>query len=63
MKKDKLLTDFMEGIEMTILPEKDQILLSSIGGDGGCSGTTNNDCQVTNNCNGGNCVAGCGVKK
>ena len=58
MKKDKLLTDFMEGVEMTILPQEDQILLSSVGGNNQ-SGVTNNGC-IVNNCSGGNCVPGCG---
>lgn len=57
MRKDKLLTDFMEGVEMTILPQDDQILLSSIGGL--CGNEVTNSC-TTNNCNGGNCVKGCG---
>lgn len=61
MKKDKQLSDFIEGIEMTALPQEDQLLLDA-GAWGNISGNQVNigACPSTNNCNGGNCVKGCG---
>lgn len=60
MKKDNSLVNFVEGVEMTVLPQEDQILLSS--GAWGFSGMNIGDCKTVNNCNGGNCVTGCGSK-
>jgi hypothetical protein len=59
MKKDKNIRDFIEGLEMTILPQEEQLLLEN--GGLKVSGINLFYCPTTNtNCNGGNCVAGCG---
>jgi hypothetical protein len=62
MKKDKNISDFIEGLEMTILPQEEQILLETGGwGDINVSGANVGYCPTNNtNCHGGNCVAGCG---
>lgn len=60
---------FIDSIEKSTLNENQQVLLGTYGG----TLTALNDedtiinnnvegCQVVNNCNGGNCVAGCGSK-
>jgi hypothetical protein len=60
MKKDKSICDFIEGLEMTILPQEEQILLSSLGGNN--ASCTNTDTCITNaNCAGANCVKHCGA--
>lgn len=74
MKETDELKEFVEGLEMTVLTEEDSILLDGMvgtsgtteGSDNGCNiGPTDTNCSdagcpTTNNCNGGNCVAGCG---
>jgi hypothetical protein len=57
MKKDKNIRDFIEGLEMTVLPQEEQILLSSLGGDG--PSCTNSGCTTNINCDGANCIKGC----
>jgi len=59
MKKDDLLQSFVEGVEMTVLPFDDQVLLT---GALSFSGLDIGEYKkkIINNCNGGNCVAGCG---
>lgn len=62
MKRDKQLSGFLKSIEMTVLPQEDQLLLDA-GAWNDISGNHVNigKCLSTNNCNGGNCVSGCGA--
>ncbi len=57
------LEKFVKEHELSVLSEKEQELLDEYGG--GKNGTVVNalgDCSgTTNNCNSGNCAAGCGV--
>ncbi len=69
MKGTDELKEFVEGLEMTVLTEEDSILLDGMVGtsgttDVGCNTDVNcskTGCTVgANNCNGGNCISGCG---
>lgn len=62
--KNSILDKFMKEHEESVLSEENQELLQMHGGnsDDEAVDPTNDRCDVTNNCNGGNCVAGCGSK-
>ncbi len=67
-KNDKNLKDFVEGLELTILDNEDSILLEGMVGTSGENTLCNTDhnCKPNcgaNNCMGGNCASGCGVKQ
>lgn len=64
-KNEKTLKDVIAGMELTILNEEDSILLDGMVGTSGMQNACNSDhncpsCTITDNCHGGNCVAGCG---
>lgn len=63
-KSEKTLKEFIGGMELTILNDEDSILLDGMVGTSGMQNACNSDhncssCDTTNNCHGGNCVAGC----
>lgn len=65
-KSEKTLKEFIGGMELTILTEEDSILLDGMVGTSGMQNACNSDHNCpncgSNNCQGGNCVAGCGSK-
>lgn len=67
MKQDLVLKDFVESLEMTVLEEEDAILLDGMVGTSNgpnrlCNTDKNCGDSCANNCQGGNCVTGCGAK-
>lgn len=63
-KSEKTLKEFIGGMELTILNDEDSILLDGMVGTSGMQNLCNSDHNCsncgTNNCHGGNCIAGCG---
>lgn len=62
MRKEKDLSNFIQELEMTVLSSEEQFLVGKGGDDADftISGNTVGYCPTTNNCQGGNCVKGCG---
>lgn len=60
MKKEKDLSNFIQGLEMTVLDKEEQVLLGKGGDEFSISGNTIGYCPTINNCHSGNCVRGCG---